>query len=407
MERTDVLVVGGGATGVGVARDLAMRGVDVTLVERGGLNAGTSGHSHGVLHSGARYADDDPEGARECIEENRILRDIAGECVADTGGYFVQTSDDSAYFETKRDACRDLDIPVDVIDGDTARETEPRLADDVERVFRVPDGVVYPSRLVAANAADAREHGATIHVDAPVTDVLVSNGAVVGASVDHPVGSIEADHVVNATGAWAGELAAMVDVDIEMTPTKGAMAVVDLPSLRTVLNRCRPASDGDIVVPHPDAGTAILGTTSVEVDDPDDFPTSEAEVEDVFVECAAMLDTLPREALERVYWGVRPLYTPERYGEDARGISRGFYLLDHADRDGLGGFSTIVGGKLTTYRRMAEATADHVCERLGVDAACRTAEEPLVHHDDLDTLDGLVREFDAGGPADADVVGSE
>ena len=82
---TDALVVGGGATGAGVTRDLALRGVDVTLVERGGLGSGTSGRSHGLLHSGARYAESDARGAEECLEENEILRDIAGACIREIG----------------------------------------------------------------------------------------------------------------------------------------------------------------------------------------------------------------------------------------------------------------------------------------------------------------------------------
>ena len=93
-EKPTVLVVGGGATGAGVARDLSLRGVDVTLVERGGLGGGTSGRSHGVLHSGARYAESDPTGAEECIEENRVIREVASECVSDTGGLFVRLPED-------------------------------------------------------------------------------------------------------------------------------------------------------------------------------------------------------------------------------------------------------------------------------------------------------------------------
>jgi glycerol-3-phosphate dehydrogenase len=156
---TDVLVVGGGATGAGTVRDLARRGVDVTLVERGGLGSGTSGRSHGLLHSGARYAEADRVGAEECLEENEILRDIAGACIRDTGGLFVQLAEDDAdYFEEKRDACDDIGIPTETLSGEAARETVPDLADDVERVMHVPDAVIYPSRLVAANAADARDH---------------------------------------------------------------------------------------------------------------------------------------------------------------------------------------------------------------------------------------------------------
>ncbi|WP_121820275.1 FAD-dependent oxidoreductase [Halostella salina] len=405
MSSTDVLVVGGGATGVGIARDLAIRGVDATLVDRDGLNGGTTGRSHGLLHSGARYAENDPEGARECIAESRVLREIAPHCLGGDGGYFVALADDDPdYFDEKVAACRDLDIPVDVLDGEAARETVPDLAATVDRVAAVPDRVIHPSALVAATAADARDHGATIRPHTPVRDLLVEGGRVAGAAVEAEaaVETIRADHVVNATGAWAGELAELAGVDVEMRPSRGVMVAVDYGGLPVVLNRCRPPADGDIVVPHADQ--AVLGTTSVDVDDPDDYPQEDWEVERCIEECARLLPPVADATVERVWWGVRPLYGPdedERPG--GRGISRGFFVLDHADRDGVAGFTTVVGGKLTTHRQMAEAVADRVCERLGVDADCRTADEPLPFRDDPEGLAAAVGEFDAAAPSDVDV----
>jgi len=398
---TDAVVVGGGATGVGVARDLSMRGASVVLVERDGLSAGTTGHTHGVLHSGARYADGDPDGARECIAENRILRDIAGGCLADTGGLFVSLADDDPdYPERKRDACRDCDIPVEELGGDAAREREPTLTGDIERALAVPDAVVYPSRLVAATAASAREHGAELRTAAPVADLLVEEGRVIGVVAGGE--RIETRHVVNATGAWTGRVAALAGVDVPMRPTRGAMVAV-ASDLGTILNRCRPPEDGDIAVPH--GGRAILGTTSEPVDDPEDYPREEREVERVLDEGAAMLPGIREAEVLDTYWGVRPLYDPDAAGEDARAISRDFHMLDHADRDDLPGLTTIVGGKLTTHRLMAEAVADHVCSRLDIDGECRTADEPLPHQEDRAALDALVREFGIDVPADRDVVG--
>ncbi len=400
---TDVLVVGGGATGSGVARDLALRGVDVTLVERGGLTSGTSGRSHGLLHSGARYAESDPRGAEECLEENEILREIAGACVRDTGGLFVQLDgDDPDYFAAKRDACEDIGIPAETLDGDEAREAVPDLAPETARALKVPDAVVYPSRLVAANAADARDHGAAIHPHAPVEDVTVDDGRATGVRVGGAVDDqVEADYVVNATGAWAGELAAMAGLDVEMQPTRGVMLSVDYDGLGPVLNRCRAPDDGDIVVPH--ESEAVLGTTSVPVRDPDDYDTEDWEVETTVDECAAMLPPVRDAPAVRTWWGVRPLYAPDESQRDGRGISRGFFLLDHA-ADGVDNVASIVGGKLTTYRRMAAATADLVCETMGVDADCSTADRTLPGADDPSRLDDLVAEFDGQGPTDEDVV---
>ena len=385
---TDVVVVGGGSTGCGVARDLAMRGVDVTLVEKGNLTHGTTGRMHGLLHSGGRYAVSDRASAAECIEENEILRDIASHCVEETGGLFVERpEDDAAYFEEKLAGCAACDIPTEVLSGAEARDREPYLAADVQRAIAVPDAAVDPFRLCVANAAAAESRGARVATHATVTDVLVEAGEVVGVELAHGdapdkrgggagTERVEADHVVNATGAWAGRLAAMAGVDVAVRPSKGAMAVTNVRQVDTVINRCRPKGDADIVVPH--ETTCILGTTDVEVDDPEDYPEAQWEVDRLIDELAKLVPVLAEARTLRSFWGVRPLYEPPGTGtEDPTDITRDFSLLDHSDRDGRPGLTTIVGGKFTTYRLMAERVADHVCDRLGVDADCRTADVPL------------------------------
>jgi glycerol-3-phosphate dehydrogenase len=413
--QTTALVIGGGATGVGVARDLALRGVDTALVERGAFAAGTTGRSHGVLHSGARYADADTDDAAACLAENRILCDVAGACIRETGGYFLQLDgDDPAYFERKRAACEALGMAVETLSGDELRERVPAASPTIERALAVPDAVVSPSRLVVANAHAAREAGATLHPQSPVEDVHVESGRLrvdVGGRLD---ATVEADAVINAAGPWAGQCAALAGVSVPMQPTCGVMIAVENPGVDAVLNRCRPPADGDIVVPRGDE--AILGTTSVPVDDPDDFERRSEEVTRTVTECAAMCPGADA-SVRRTYWGVRPLYAPDEADRgDARAISRGFALLDHGDseeprssgdseeprssEDGAPGFYTVVGGKLTTYRRMAEATADRVCERLGVEADCETAERSLPGADDPARLDALVDEFGVDAPAD-------
>lgn len=411
--RTDVLVVGGGATGAGIARDLALRGVDVTLADRRGLSSGTTGRSHGLLHSGARYAEADEAGARECIAENRILREVAGHCIGDTGGLFLQLpEDDPDYFDAKLDACHAYGIDAEEISGDEARERVADLSADVERAMVVPDGVVYPSRLVAANAADVERHGGTVLRNAPLDSFTVADGRITGTRLggDADV-DVEATYVVNATGAWAGQVAEKAGVTVEMRPTSGVMVSVDYAGLGPVLNRCRNPADGDIIIPHDDQ--VVLGTTSNVVDDPDDYPRDEAEVEAMFAECGDMLPAVRACETIRTWWGVRPLYAPDEDSRKSqsggtganRGISRGFFVLDHADE--VENFVSIVGGKLTSYRLMAEETADLVADRLGVDEPCRTAAEPLPGANDPAELNRFVSTYDAVSPTDEDVVADD
>ncbi|WP_227353262.1 FAD-dependent oxidoreductase [Haladaptatus salinisoli] len=402
--KTDVLIIGGGITGTGVARDLGLRGLETVVVERGRLADGATGNMHGLLHSGARYAVADPESAADCIEENRILRDVASHCVDETGGYLVQLSaDDESYFERARRSCLDCGIDAEPVAVEAVRDDCPRLSPEAERAFRVPDAVVHPFPLTVANAVGARERGGTIGTHAEVVDVLVEDGAVVGAEVRHREASgteeIRADHVVNATGAWAESVGAMAGVEIPMRPSKGVMVVVDYPALDAVLNRGRPASDGDIVVPH--ERTVVLGTTSAEVEDPDDYPKTERETDRMVEAASEMIPDVATARVVRSYWGVRPLFGgTDADIEDGRSLTRDFTLLDHEERDDRPGMTTIVGGKLTTYRQMAEAVADRVCSALGVTEPCRTATEPLPGRDDPDALRGALDEFGPLPPAE-------
>ncbi len=405
-----VVVIGGGATGTGTARDLAMRGFDVTLVERGNLTHGTTGRTHGHLHSGARYAIGDQESAIDCMEENRILNDIAGHCIENTGGLFVQLAGDSdEYFQRKLDACAECNIPTEVLSREETLSQEPYLTDDVKRSIWVPDAAIDPFRLAVANAADAVDHGATIETHAEVVDLVVDDGAVRGVEIERQgqnylgEGSkgdretIRADHVVSATGAWASQLAAMADIDMEMAISKGAMVVTNVRQIDTVINRCLPKGEGDTIIPH--ETTVLLGANDDPVDDPDDYPEEQWEV-DLMIELAAELVPVIAEArMLRAYWGVRPLYDPNPDStKDTGDVTRNYFVLDHAERDGIEGFTSIVGGKLTTYREMAESVSDHVCDVLGVTAACRTHEEPLPGSSDPAALDERMDDFGLRSP---------
>ena len=154
---TEVLVIGGGATGAGVAWDASLRGLDVILVDRFDLAEGTSGRFHGLLHSGGRYVVKDAPAARECIAENRILRRVAADCIEDTGGLFVTTPwDDPAYADRFAAGCRGDRRR---LRGDPGRDRrcaqEPRLNPKISRAFRVPDANIDIWKTVWAMA-----HGA-------------------------------------------------------------------------------------------------------------------------------------------------------------------------------------------------------------------------------------------------------
>ena len=169
----DVIIIGGGATGAGIARDCALRGLQVTLLERHDIATGATGRNHGLLHSGARYAVTDSESARECITENRILRRIARHCVEPTGGLFITLpEDDLAWQRTFINACQQAGIETRPLSPAEALRLEPTVNPTLLGAVQVPDGTIDPFRLTAANMLDAREHGATILTGCEMTGLI-------------------------------------------------------------------------------------------------------------------------------------------------------------------------------------------------------------------------------------------
>jgi len=251
---TEVLVVGGGSTGVGVVRDAAMRGLSTVLVERGDLAVGTTGRFHGLLHSGGRYAVKDPLAAVECVAENAILRRTAADCIEDTGGLFVTTKwDDPAFGDEFERGCRDTGVPVEEIPVKEALALEPRLDRSISRAFAVPDASLDPWKLVSGCARSAREHGARILPYHRVLELERRSGRVLGARVESALTGdevrIRAEVVVNAAGAWAGQIAELAGCKVTILPGKGIMIAMNHRLVNTVVNRCKPPADGDIIVP--------------------------------------------------------------------------------------------------------------------------------------------------------------
>jgi glycerol-3-phosphate dehydrogenase len=249
-----VLVIGGGATGVGVARDAALRGLRVVLAERRDLAEGTTGRFHGLLHSGARYAVTDPASARECIAENRILRRIASGCIEDTGGLFVCTpGDDPAFGDRFMAGCGDAGIEAEEIGPGEALRREPRLNPGITRAFSVPDAAVDTWKLVDACADDVERRGGTVLRHHDVVGLVVEGDAVRGARLrDGRTGAeaeVRAGITVNATGGWAGQVAAMAGCDVCVHGGRGVMVALNHRLTHAVLNRCRMPADADILVP--------------------------------------------------------------------------------------------------------------------------------------------------------------
>ncbi len=393
----DLLVIGGGATGAGVAWDASLRGYRTILVDRSDLANGTSGRFHGLLHSGGRYVVKDPRAATECIQENRILRRVAAATIEDTGGLFLSTpADDFSYGDLFLQGASATGVPVEEITTAEALRREPLINPAIRRAFAVPDGAIDAWMLLNALARGITEHGGQVLTYREVVAVRREGDAVTGATLrDARTGEeieVQAGFTINASGAWAGQISAMAGVpDVTIVPGRGIMIAMNHRLVNTVVNRCTMPADGDILVPV--RTVSVIGTTDVQAADPEDLAIAQAEVDQMLQAGEQLVPGLRHARALRVWAGVRPLFREKRAQGSGRDISRAHTLLDHRDRDGLERFITITGGKLTTFRLMAQDAVDAMCRHLGDTTPCGTREEPLPGSEsgEYDTLSARLR----------------
>ncbi len=383
MKSVRVVVIGGGGTGAALAHDLVLRGFDVTLLDRGELTSGTTGRHHGQLHSGARYAVGDRDIARECMDEVRILQRIARESIEMNYGLFVALTEEDVEFAPEFvEACEESTIPTRVVPVDQALRMEPFLNPAIKKAVQVPDGTLDAWRLPLQFFATAQANGARILPWHLVTAIDVQNGKVTAVHgknlVEDRDFAIDADIVVSATGAWAGIVARLANVEIPISPAPGTMVAVKKRLNNMVISHLHLASDGDIIVPQ--RKLSIIGSTQWQTDDPDTVEVPAEDIPYLIGRAAQLMPAFAETPFHAAWAACRPLAGASENVQDGRRLSRDFAVVDHGERDGVSGLLTIIGGKATVLRAMAEKTADYVCRVVGSEEPCQTAETPLLPH---------------------------
>lgn len=390
MEKTQVVIIGGGATGAGILWDLTLRGIPAILLEQRDLANGATGRCHGLLHSGGRYVVKDAEAAKECVAENKIIKHIAPHCVHDTGGLFVQCrQDDPKFFEQWFEASAQIGLPSKRLSADEALELEPNLPKDILGAFTCPDAHVDVFQLTLSNIESAVARGAQFRTYSEVKSIEIDGGRVRGVhyrdTLTGEENDIACEMVINAAGGWAQQVAELAGVEVPVRCDKGTLLILNHRLSTRVINRCRKPGDADILVP---AGpVCILGTSSITVPGPEGLTVSQEEIQHLLDLGAELVPALAEARVMRIFSGVRPLYVPKSSSSaGGREISRGFALLDHGKQENVNGFVSIVGGKLTTYRMMAKAVCNLVAMRLGVNTPCTTDEVLLRPYHDAEAV---------------------
>ncbi len=382
----DVVVVGGGITGAGVARDAALRGLRVLLVEQRDLASGTTWGSSGMIHGGIRYLERDWETTRlSCVDGGHIQR-IAPHLLfpvvflipvlpgarrgMETTEVGLEAYDRYQPFKAGRPHVR--------LTREEALRLEPGLTPDLVGALTMDEWGVDPTRLVTLNALSAREAGAELRTWTEVVGVSREGGAVQGVRLRSRLGGAEetvaARVVCNAAGPWASQLCAMAGVRLRLRPAKGVHLVYDRRITNVALALEAVDGRGLLLVPH--ANATILGTTDDDCyADPEQLEVTGDEIEYILQATERILPTIREHRIAHANAALRP--TPHQWRRYEDDLTRDYRVVDHR-AEGAAGLVTVVGGKMSMFRKMAEDTVDVILRVLGrPPVACRTHLLPL------------------------------
>jgi len=382
-----VCVIGGGVTGAGIARDLSLRGLSVLLLDKGDWGGGTSGASSWMIHGGPRYLEFDWDTTRLSCEDAGHIVTIARHMVYRVVFIIPILPHDKNNIERMETAMEVYDRfqplkkahPHVRLTAEEARQVEPGLSPDLVGAVTMEEWGVDPHRLVFANVQDAVAHGARALNHTRVTELLRDGGSVIGVryrGADGASSEARAKVVVNAAGPWVPEVSRLAGTDVRLRPAKGIHIVY--PHRISNFSISAESIDGRDLLLVSHAGFTLLGTTDDDFyGDLDSVDVLEDEVDYLLQAFERVFPAIRDYRPSRTTTGVRPtLFKWRRYEDE---LSRRYTVIDHA-ADGVGGFVTIAGGKLSMYRLMAEETSDAVCRKLGHQAPCTTASLPLPGH---------------------------
>jgi glycerol-3-phosphate dehydrogenase len=427
----EVVVIGGGITGAGVALDAASRGYSVALLERSDYAVGTSSRSSKMVHGGLRYLQNFDLGlVREALLERQLMVRLAPHLIYPTpflvpalgeerrdrklglglNMYDVMATTRAGRSRRERRAARGREEGDDsywspdrhrTIDRGEVLELVPALAPrEPKDAYLFYDCQTDDVRLVLTVLGEAERFGAVMLNGAEVTEVLSANGKATGvAFVEEESGErmeVGADHVVNATGVFADEIRPeelLGEEDVpRIAPSRGTHVLIDQADLPMGKAACIvPAGEGRMIFSLPWYGRTLIGTTDNDFDGDTAHPRPAEEDVAYLLEATNQFfgTSLGEADLVGAYAGVRPLIST---GDPRKSvdISRKAELYETSS-----GMLTITGGKLTTWRRMAKQTVDRLVEREGREAPCHTDEIPLgmpARPEDLEAPEGVEEE---------------
>ena len=407
-EAFDVVVLGGGVNGAGVARDCAMRGLSVLLLEKQDLASGASGASSGMIHGGIRYMKSDRQVSALASRDAGYIRRIAPHLVFRIPFLlpFASRREEATLLDRLTWYATEVYVgtydlfqplkggkPSTRLTADELYAVEPSLRPGLHGAVTLDEWGIDGQRLCLLNALSAEAHGAEVRTWTEATGIVREAGRVVGVRFRDALtgehGEARSGVVVNATGGWSPRWGRANGVEVPMRPGKGVHLSLD--RRQGNYGIICTAVDGRQMFLMPHEMESIIGTTDDDYyGDPDDLDATAEEVEYLVEGVASLVPSVRRARITRAWWGVRT--TLFEYGVEEDDLSRDHRILDHG-AEGAAGLLSLVGGKLASYRAQSEEVSDRVVALLGrAVLPCRTHEVPLPGGDEVPVPGELARE---------------
>jgi len=365
MKRYDVAIIGAGATGCALVRDLKLRGFKVALIERNKhICSETSLNNHRTVLTGMRYVVKDFELARECWNEHKILHNIAPDCIAKIRNFYVllNKEEDIKYAEQAIKNAKKIGIPCDEVPLNSAFNQVPSLNRKmVCKAYEIPErSMIWVVNYLKKCITDVDD----FYGSCKILSFGIKSGRI--ETIKFNNAEISADFVVNATGPWANYVTQKVGINIPMVYNQGSILVLKSQSTLSI-HVLRMPQDWDAYLNY--GKIALLGTTSTNIESPNDLKEEPDLEKRMKMSFNQVMPEITQDKPTKVIRAVRPLVSNKN--KEGRNISRSYYLIDHT-KDGIDNLITITGGKMSLARLMAEKTVNLICKKVGSHAKCQT-----------------------------------
>jgi glycerol-3-phosphate dehydrogenase len=416
----DVIILGGGVNGTGTARDCAMRGLRVLLLERADLASGASGANSGMIHGGIRYMLSDRKVTELACRDSGYIQRIAPHLLFRIPFLmpFTSTREGATLYERAVYYATEVYVgtydqyqplkrgkPSTRLSPDELYRLEPALRPGLHGAVTFDEWGIDSHRLCVLNALSAIAHGAEVRTWTEARELLREGGRVSGVrwrdALTGEEGEARAPVVFNATGAWSPALARRAGVKVPMRPGKGVHLTLDRRYSNYGINCI--AVDGRQMFLMPHENDSIIGTTDDDYyGDPDDLEATNDEVEYLLEGVESVVPGVREARITRAWCGLRT--TIFGYGVNEDALSREHQFYDGA-AEGAAGLLSFVGGKLASYRAQSEEATDAILRLLARPApACRTHLEPLPGGDEVPDAAALARGTGVAAPVVARIV---